>query len=122
MRALKYSAREMATTCRCPPDRRLEDLARLHFHEVVVQGAPGRHLLAAEKEVGHRVEVVGQRQRLVDGLDALGLRLRGRADLHLLARDDGVARVDGVGAGQHLHQRGLARAVVAQQRHHFARM
>ena len=48
---------------------------------VVVERAPARQQLAAEEQVGDRVEVVGQRQRLVDGLDAQRLRVGGRGML-----------------------------------------
>ena len=98
-----------------------EHLARLGVHAQVVERAPRRQQLAAEEQVGHRVQVVGQRQRLVDGLDAQRLRIGRRADVHLLAADQDLAAVDRVRARQHLHQRGLAGAVVAEQRRRLRR-
>ena len=98
----------------------LEHLAGVRVHAVVVQRAPAGQQLAAQKQIGHRVQVVGQRQGLVNRFDAQVLRIRRRADLHFFARQQHLAAVNRVGTGQHLHQRGFARAVVAQYGHHFA--
>ena len=78
--------------------------------------------LAAEEQVLRGVEVVGQRQRLVDRLDAVAACVAGRADLDLLAVDEDLAAVGVVGAGEHLDQRRLAGAVVAEQADHLARV
>ena len=71
--------------------------------------------LAAEEEVLRGVQVVGERQRLVDRLDVVAPGVAGRADLGLLAVDQDLAGVGMVGAGEHLDQRRLAGAVVAEQ-------
>ena len=85
MRALKWMARAMATDCRWPPDsdftgslkRRKFGLSRpitlraSRFHGDVVERAPGGAELAAEVEIGGGIDIVGERQRLVDRLDAI---------------------------------------------------
>ena len=57
-------------------------LARLRLHEVVVQGIPCRHFFPAQEQVGHGVQVVGQRQRLVDGFDAVLLCVGRGPEVH----------------------------------------
>ena len=76
--------------------------------------------LAAEIEVGGGVDIVGERQRLVDRLDAVSLGVARIADVGLLAVDEDVAGIALVGAGQDLDQRRLAGAVVAEQPDHLA--
>src|SRR3954469_554957 len=70
--------------------------------------------------VARRVDVVGQRQRLIDGLDAESLGVARAPDFHFLAIDQNVAGVGLIGAGKDLDQRRLAGAVMAEQSHHFA--
>ena len=48
-------------------------LARLGLHGDVVERPPARAELAAEKQIGGGVDIVGQRQRLIDRLDAIVL-------------------------------------------------
>ena len=48
-------------------------LARLGFHRRVVERAPAGEDLAAEIEIRRRIDVVGERERLVDRLDAVVL-------------------------------------------------
>src|SRR5256885_13626490 len=59
-------------------------LARLRLHGDVVKGPPTCSELAAEKQIGGGVDVVGQRQRLIDRLDAifLGVAGIGRSEEH----------------------------------------
>ena len=76
--------------------------------------------LAAEEDVGGDVEVVGQREVLVDRLDpvAAGVDRAGEADGLAVQAD--LALVGGVDAGDALDQRRLAGAVVAEEAHHLA--
>jgi hypothetical protein len=71
--------------------RPLEHLARLAFHEVIVERSPRRQLFATEEQICHRVQVVGERECLVDRLDAQVLRVRGRANVNQVAGDHHVA-------------------------------
>ena len=48
-------------------------LARGRLHGVIVERAPGAAHLAAEKQIGGGVEIVGKRQCLIDRLDAVAL-------------------------------------------------
>ena len=72
-------------------------------------------LLLAEEEVGHHVEVVAQGEVLEDGGDAEVLGLGRATDPDGLAVEGDVAVVGGVDARDHLDERGLAGAVVADQ-------
>jgi hypothetical protein len=74
----------------------------------------------AEEQVGHHVEVVAEREVLIDGGDAEAVGVGRVVDRHpLVARHDGAA-VLRVHPGEDLHQGGLAGAVVSDQRDHFA--
>ena len=90
------TARAMATVCRCPPERlatfcrtdftvRTERPARVSAARCSIADLveePGRQLLAAEVEVLDDVEVVAQREVLVDDLDAQRVGLLGVGDVH----------------------------------------
>ena len=71
--------------------------------------------LAAEEDVGRRVDVVGQRERLVDALDVECLGVARVADHLRLAVDQDLAGVGGVRAGERADERRLAGAVAADQ-------
>ena len=101
---------------------RRHHLAGLGFHRGVVEGAVGRQDLAAEEDVGGGIDVVGQRQRLVDRLDAVALGVARRCDVGLLAVDVDLAGIGPVGAGQDLDQGRLAGAVMAEQADDLAGM
>ena len=60
------------------------------------------------------VQVVAQREVLVDGLDPERPRRRGASDVHRLPSTSDLAVVGAGCAGQHLDQRRLAGAVVAE--------
>ena len=64
----------------------------------------------------HHVEVVAQRQVLIDDLDAERVGLPGPGDVDLLALEEHLAAVERVDADDRLDQRALAGAVVAHQR------
>jgi hypothetical protein len=77
-------------------------------------------LLAPEIHVLHHVEVVGEREILVDDLDAERGRVLRPVDGDRVALEEDLALVDRVDAGDALDQRRLAGAVVADERHHLA--
>ena len=76
-----------------------------------------RHRLAAEEDVGADRQIVGQRQVLVDRLDAVVAGLLRRREGDRLAVEQDLALVGLVDARDRLDQRRLAGAVVAGQRH-----
>ena len=81
---------------------------------------PGRQQLPTEEQVAGSVEIVGQRQRLVDGFDARRLGIVRGAEVHLLAVHLDRALVGDVDAAQHLDQHRLAGAVVPEHADAFA--
>ena len=96
----------------------LQEIARDRVHRVLVhavQEARPLDRLAAEKEVARDGELRDQRGILVDRLDAVRDRVGGVLQHDLLAADEDVAAGERHGAGQHLDQRRLAGAVVAEQ-------
>ncbi len=98
--------------------QRGEELAGAALHLDLVEDAALADL-PAEVEVADDVDVVAQREVLVDGRDAEILGVVGLVDLYGAAfpLDDTV--IDGVHAGDRLDQRGLSGAVVAHQGDHF---
>ena len=98
-----------ATDWRCPPespatvwrtlrivvtDRLAQRLARASLHLGLVERAQRLELLAAEEHVLDDVEVVRQREVLVDDLDAEVGGVARAVDAHLLAVVDDLAAVD----------------------------
>ena len=77
--------------------------------------------LVAQDDVLGDGERVHQHEVLVDHADAQGDRVARRRDLHLLAADRDPAAIGRIHPVQHPHQRGLPRAVLADQRVHLAR-
>ncbi len=95
----------------------------LHLHLVELAGdrpRPGRYLLPAEKEVGDDVEVVAEREVLVDGRDPQFGRVLRPVDPHLPPLEAHRAAVGGIDAGDRLDQRRLAGPVVADEAHDLA--
>ena len=89
-------------------------LARLGAHGASVgQPEPARfmaeHQVLRDRQVGQQVHL------LIDGTDTQLLGLQGRTGVDRGAVQDDRAPVPAIGAGQALDQRGLARAVLAQQ-------
>ena len=85
----------------------------LHLYEVL--GADlnpgdvlGHEAMGVVEEVGSEVTHI-----------APGDRVARRPDRHLLAADRDLAAIGGIHPVQHAHQRGLPRAVLADQRVHF---
>ena len=70
--------------------------------------------------VGH-VLLRGQREVLVDHLDAACAPFAGGGVGHVLAVKQDAALIYGIDAGQALHQRRFASAVIAHETDHLAR-
>src|SRR4051812_13714873 len=105
----------------------LERLVGAAVHRGVVEEAelaeqPAARDLAAEEQVCRRVELGREREVLVDGLDPERARLERRADRHLAALEEDLARVRRLHAGERLDERRLAGAVVAAERHDLSRV
>ena len=129
MRALKWTARAMATAWRCPPDSDPTGVLRLvnrglsrritsRVADAIAESssAPVRvEHLAAEEHVGGGVDVVGERERLVDRLDPERSGVARVVDRHGLAVDEDLAGVGRMGAREHAHQRRLAGAVATDE-------
>ncbi len=134
--ALKWTARAIATDCRCPPDNDLTaDLrfVNLGFSRCItfwvadaiaesssdpapcVQFAPQEHVAGC-------VDVVGEGELLVDDLDPLQSRVARVVDGDRLAIDEDLPRVGGVSPRQGVHQRGLAGTVAADEADDLARV
>src|SRR6185295_6660375 len=71
--------------------------------------------LPPEEEVRRRIELGREREVLVDGLDPERTGLDRRAERDLAALEQDLSRVRGLDAGQALHERALAGAVVADE-------
>ena len=128
------SERAMATVCRCPPESeamgsRTEGMraasslqegpgADLHLDLVEL---PGRHLVP-EEQVGDDVEVLAEGEILEHRGDPHLERLAGVVERHLLAEILDGARGRLMHPGEHLDERRLAGAVVADQRDDLAGM
>ena len=78
------------------------------------------YLFTPQEHIFGHGEVPAHVELLVDDGHARGLGLLGGKVAICLALDFHVAAVAGVDATEHLHQRGLARAVLAQKRHDLA--
>ena len=76
---------------------------------------------AAQEHVGDHVEIIGQRQILVDDFNAQPGRVPRVVDVDFAPFKEKLAFIKGVDAGNAFDQRGLAGAVVADQRHDLAR-
>ena len=85
------------------------------------QGLAGGHFAGhAQHDVLHGGEHLHQLEVLVDHADAQGPGVHGGRDGHRLAVHEDLAGVRVVDAREHVHQCGLAAAVLAQQRQHLA--
>ena len=92
-----------------------EGLLRAPLHRRLVE-ASALGDLAAEEQVVDDVEVVAEREVLVDDLDAEGVGLLRVGDRHRAAVEDVVAGVEPVDAGDPLDEGALAGAVVTDER------
>ena len=90
---------------------------RLHLaaHRLAVDPAEAVRGLAAHEDVLRDRQVGEERGLLVDDGDARLLRLGGRGEVDVLAVEAELARVAAVEPGDDLHERGLARAVLADE-------
>ena len=137
-RALSDSAFAISTSCCCAIDsaaigvsgetsrpswsRYGRTVSRIVGRSIKPQRAPARRF-ASEQDVAGDVEVVEQVQLLVDERDAAAPSRRvDVAHRRRRAVDQHVAGVGLLDAADDLHQRGLAGAVLAEQRDDFARV
>src|SRR6476659_2617463 len=99
--------------------QRFEGLSRFLQHVLVVEnldeteGAPLH--LTPQKDVGTDVEIVGKRKILIDRLDALAPRIDRMGELYALAREENLALLGMVDAGDAFDHGRLAGAVVAEE-------
>ncbi len=97
----------------------IDDLAGRALHRGVVEGSVPGMDLTPDEEVRDRIEVVVQGEILVDGLDAVALRVAGVANADPVPGDVDRSIVHLVGAGKNLDERRLAGAVVADDADHL---
>ena len=113
---------------RAKPDAQaLELLARLPAHRRAVDEAElaeqaRQDDLPAEKQILERRQIGGKREILVDRRNAMSLRVIGGIECDRLAGQKDLPLVRPVRAGEDLHQRRLAGAVVADKRADFSRL
>ena len=134
-REFQSTARATATDCRWPPEsvatswriERIvvtesvfERLGRLRLHDRLLQALEPVVHLAAEVHVLDDVQVVAEREVLVDDLDAEARRVLRPVDRDRPRLEQDLAGVGRVDAGDALDERRLARAVVADEGHHLA--
>ena len=98
----------------------MQSLRRLPFHVALVESAESG-LLASQEHVLNDVEVVAQRQVLIDDLDAERRRLARVIEMYNFAVELHDTRVVGLHTGKALDQGRFASSVVADQRRDFAR-
>ena len=97
----------------------IEELLGLGVHLGIIDDG-ALHEFAADEDVLRNGQVVHHVQLLVNDDDARLLRLLGTMEFDFLAFIGDGSGILGVDAREHLHQRGLAGAVLAHQRMHFA--
>ena len=135
MREFHITARPIATDWRWPPDRlatccriermrrhgeALQHLPRPRFHLGLLEAEEDVVRLTTEVHVLDDVEVVAEREVLVDDLDAEPGRVLRAVDRDLLPVRVHLALVHRVDPGDALDERRLAGAVVADERHDLA--
>ena len=118
-----------ATDWRCPPEseatgwrmertvvtRRLLSVSpAAALHGILVE-QPAAEPLAAQEHVLDDVQVVGEGQVLVDGLDAQAGGVAGGADVHRVALEEDLPVVDLMDAGDAAGEHRLAGAVVTAE-------
>ncbi len=97
-----------------------QNIARPRLDQALADQAEPGGLVAEEQVFGDRP--VGQQVHLlIDRADPCALRLQGVAEGDRTVLKQYLAAVGLIGAGQDLDQRGLARAVLAEQRVNLAR-
>ena len=129
------TARATATDWRWPPEsvatgcrierivvtrERLQRLGRALLHHRLLEPLERVVRLAAEEHVLDDVEVVAEREILVDDLDPEPGGVLRAGDVRPAGPRRGSRRSRRVDAGDRLDQRRLAGAVVADERHHLA--
>ena len=134
--AFHSTAFAIATDCRWPPEsdatgwriERTVVTARLAsvspagcLHRLLVEEERRLSAFPPEEHVLHDVEVVAEREVLVDGLDPERCGLARGADPHRAPLPEDLPRVGRMDPGDALDRHRLAGAVVADQRGHLAR-
>ena len=101
-----------------------KELQRTRRHRLVVKQGDWTEPaleLAPEEDICRRRQIVGKRKVLVDDLDPHGACIDGSVEMHGLALEADVSMARPKIAGDDLHERRLARAVVAHQADHLSR-
>jgi hypothetical protein len=99
----------------------LENLARLGVEPVLVEEEPQPAArLAADENVLRHGQMIHQLQFLMNDADAGGLRFARARERDRLAINEDFAGILRIDAGEDLHQRRFAGAVLAHQRMDFA--
>ena len=133
IRASSDSALAISTSCCSPtrssatrlcgsmsmPSRRSSAVRRLG-DPAPIDDRPGDQRLASEEDVVGRRQFGNEIELLMNDRDARALGVLHARELHRRARQPDDAVVLDVHAGEDLHQRALAGAVLADQRMHFA--
>ena len=125
----------IATHCRCPPDIRRMVLARLGIFTPVRSSAlrvasrialrsrtengpkSKQEFLAAQKQVGRHIKIIGQCQRLKHRFNAGLPRIQRAFETHLLSVENDLAARRLFNTRELPHERGLARTIVAHDGH-----
>ncbi len=94
----------------------LEERGRVAAHLAPVDPMPALERLRADEDVLRDAEVGEERRLLEDDRDPRLLRLLGAVEDHLLAVEQQPAALGPVDAGEDLHERRLAGAVLAHER------
>ena len=133
---MKCTARAIATDWRWPPESDLTAVRRflnrglsrpisccVADNIAESSSEPNtRPQLASEEHVARRVEVVGQRELLVDRFDAQRSRIARVLDGDRLAIDENLPGIGRVRTRQRVNERRLAGAVATDEGHHLAGM
>ena len=98
-----------------PDGQPVERLPGAGLHRVLVQRRGAAELTTEEHVLDH-IQVVAEREVLVDDLDPERVGVAGPVDGHGLALEEVLTLVEAVDPGDALDQRALAGAVVAHQR------
>ena len=99
----------------------VEQRARARARRIAIDPAAIATISLPSRTFSATDEMRAERQLLVDERDAAPARIERRGGRVALAIEDHLARVGLHRAGEHVHQRALPRAVLAEERVHLAR-
>ena len=91
-----------------------DNLLGFIFHGTVIECAIFGHNFPAQKQIAGRIQIVGQRQGLVYGFNAVFACITRRLDAHFFTIDANLSLVARDGSGKRLHQYGFSCTIVAQ--------